>query len=268
MGGGIATMPDGNILYSPGDCTFFGINGHEPPQLDGEWCGKIHIIYETGVFKTVAKGVRNSQQMRLYDGNTRLSFMEIGGVVAEEVNSYDLASLEDTADGLTNFGWGRNTDGKAREGTFYVENGVGGILGTQPPCKTNAPIGEDGFVQPWVQFGRNENDAYYGISSLAIPSQGAVEMLYTEFNTGILMGTDSAAQDPDEYTGPATAYKYKLFDSDGTTELSALNELVRAELGEVGYYRGDPRLFHYPDGTVGVLIERTGVFYKLTEIAL
>ena len=262
-------MPDGNILYGPGDCTFFGINGHEPPQLDDEWCGKIHILYpdQPGVYKTVAKGVRNSQQMRLYNGNTRLAFMEIGGVTAEEVNSYDLADLENTNDGLANFGWGRNTDGFAREGTFYVEDGIGGILGTQPPCLKNTPIPEDGFVQPWVQFCHTPDDAYYGISSLAIPSSGSVEMLYTEFNTGILMGTDSAAQDPDEYAGPATAYKYKLFAEDDT-EISAFNELVQEELGEVGYYRGDPRLFHYPDGTVGVFIERTGVFYKLTEVAL
>ena len=252
-------MPDGNILYGPGDCTFFGINGHEP-----------HILYpdQPGVYKTVAKGVRNSQQMRIYNGNTRLAFMEIGGVTAEEVNSYDLADLENTNDGLANFGWGRNTDGFAREGTFYVEDGIGGILGTQPPCLTNTPIPENGFVQPWVQFGRTPDDAYYGISSLAIPSSDSAEMLYTEFNTGILMGTDSAAQDPDEYAGPATAYKYKLFASDGITEISAFNELVQEELGEVFYYRGDPRLFHYPDGTVGVFIERTGVFYKLTEVAL
>eukprot|EP00956_Cyclotella_meneghiniana_P034084 scaffold101435_cov54-Cyclotella_meneghiniana.AAC.3 len=63
--------------------------------------------------------------MRLYNGNTRLAFMEIGGVTAEEVNSYDLADLNNTDDGLANFGWGRNTDGFAREGTFYVEDGIG-----------------------------------------------------------------------------------------------------------------------------------------------
>ena len=44
------------------------------------------------------------------------------------------------------------------------------------------------------------------------------------------------------------------------------NDLVREELGEVGYFCGDPRPFHYPDGTAGVFIERTGVFYKLTKI--
>ena len=49
---------------------------------------------------------------------------------------------------------------------------------------------------------------------------------------------------------------------------NGLNDLVREELGDVSYFRGDPRLFHYPDGQAGVFIERTGVFYKLTEIEL
>ena len=59
----------------------------------------------------------------------------------------------------------------------------------------------------------------------------------------------------------------KIYDTDGNLLENGLNDLVKAELGEVGYYRGDPRLFHFPDGQAGVLIERTGVFYKLTEIA-
>lgn len=290
LGGGIATMPNGNLLYSPGDCTFFGVDGRYAPQLDDEWCGKIHVLYpnKTGKYKTVAKGVRNPQQMRLYKekngkspkgdkggkktkaGKLRVAFMDIGGVTAEEVNSFNLGKLLQTKDGLTNFGWGRNIeDGKAREGVFYVENGIGGILGTQPACMMNAEIGEEGYVQPWIQFGRTAEDFFYAISSMAIPSTSDdVNLLWTEFNTGVLMGTPAKAQDPDEYTGPATAYKYKLFDSDGTTELSALNELVQKELGDVGYYRGDARLFHYPDGSVGVFIERTGVFYKLTQVAL
>ena len=32
-----------------------------------------------------------------------------------------------------------------------------------------------------------------------------------------------------------------------------------------GSERGDPRFFNFPDGTAGVLLEKTGVFYKLTE---
>ena len=49
---------------------------------------------------------------------------------------------------------------------------------------------------------------------------------------------------------------------------NGFNELVKQELGEVGYYRRYPCLFTFPDGTCGVFIERNGAFYKLTEVAL
>jgi len=31
--------------------------------------------------------------------------------------------------------------------------------------------------------------------------------------------------------------------------------------------RGDPRFFNFPDGTAGVLVEATGQFFRLTEVA-
>jgi hypothetical protein len=34
-----------------------------------------------------------------------------------------------------------------------------------------------------------------------------------------------------------------------------------------GVERPDPRFFRCPDGTAGVLIERTGQFYRMTEVA-
>ncbi len=307
LGGGIATIEDGTILWSPGDCTLYGLDGWYPPQLDHESCGKIlHIDPASkGEFRVVAKGVRNSQQMRLFEdsGNkdakkasempkggrrnlkakkskkakkgkssktpsskTLVAFMDIGGVTAEEVNAISLTKLLDSQ--IDNFGWGRNIyDGKAREGTFYVEAGDLGVPGTQPPCSTNAPIGESGFVQPWVQFGRSATDLYYGISGLAVPTRGVdkIQLLWSEFNTGHILGT---SEDFVEGAPPVTGYKLKLFDTDENVLENGLNDLVKAELGEVGYYRGDPRLFHFPDGHAGVFIERTGVFYKLTEMTL
>mmetsp|Transcript_11543 Transcript_11543/g.16029 ORF Transcript_11543/g.16029 Transcript_11543/m.16029 type:complete len:87 (-) Transcript_11543:36-296(-) len=80
------------------------------------------------------------------------------------------------------------------------------------------------------------------------------------------MGTETAYASPEEYAGPATSYKYRLYDTSGNELTGALNDLVKEELGEVGYYRGDPRLFHFPDGQAGVFIERTGCFYSLAEI--
>jgi len=97
LGGGIATVDDGGqtkILWSTGDCTIYGIDGHYVPQLDREWCGKIHLIDPStkGSYRTVAKGVRNSQQMRIFSPGDRnpnltnpstfLAFMAIGGVTA------------------------------------------------------------------------------------------------------------------------------------------------------------------------------------------
>ena len=146
------------------------------------------------------------------------------------------------------------TDHKAREGTFYVNAGIGGVLGTHPTCKENAPAGEPGYVQPWIQFGRTPTDFFYGISSLAIPTAGndKLHLLWSEFNTGKILGTDKKFV---EGASPATSYKIKIFDADDIYLEKGLNDLVKVELGEVGFCRGDPRLFNCPDGQAGVFIE-------------
>lgn len=281
LGGGIATLPDGNILWSPGDCTVFGMDGLYAPQMNSQWCGKIHLIdtSKTGMHTMVLKGVRNSQQMRVYNKyskekaivgdkkNTKkfkVAFMDIGGVTAEEVNVIKLKDV--LKEKAHNFGWGRNMkDGKAREGTFYISAGIGGVL-AEPLCTADAPIDEPGYIQPWIQFGRTATDFFYGISSLAIPSKGVdtVNLMWTEFNTGIIMGTPFEKNDN---AGPEPSFKYRLFYSN-STEISSMNHFVQVELGDVGFYRGDSRLFHYPDGSPGCFMERTGVFYKLTEIPI
>eukprot|EP00548_Thalassiothrix_antarctica_P008021 CAMPEP_0194142260 /NCGR_PEP_ID=MMETSP0152-20130528/11575_1 /TAXON_ID=1049557 /ORGANISM="Thalassiothrix antarctica, Strain L6-D1" /LENGTH=523 /DNA_ID=CAMNT_0038841171 /DNA_START=287 /DNA_END=1858 /DNA_ORIENTATION=- len=294
LGGGVTTLPDGKILWSTGDCTVYGTDGSYAPQLDFESCGKILKIdpTEKGSYTVAAKGVRNSQQMRVFeqeeDGRRErvlrkseqgkkskkspakkmiVSFMDIGGVTAEEVNAFPVEALD--LDEILNFGWGRNLmDGKAREGTFYVNHGKAFVLGAEPSCNSDAPLGEDGFHQPWVQFGRNGFDSFFGISSMAIPSEGSMlKLIWSEFNTGKLLGTYDAYR---EGAQPSEAFKLKIFDETGT-EIDGLNPLVVEELGEdnVGFTsRGDPRLFHFPDGELGVLIERTGVFYKVNEIML
>ena len=95
-----------------------------------------------------------------------------------------------------------------------------------------------------------------------------LKLIWTEFNTGTLLGTNKRAKWGRNYKRPATSYKIKVYDADGNYLENGFNDLVKEELGEVGYYRGDPRLFHYPDGRAGVFIERTGVFYKLKEIEI
>jgi len=288
LGGRIATTPEG-ILYSTGDSLVYGLDGSYAPQLDHETSGKILLIdpNSRGQFKIVAKGVRNSQQMRVVStknqksqkGNKKgksnkkqkgtknaedlLFFMDIGGVTAEEVNVVPLKDLLENSE-IENFGWGRNLyDGKAREGTFYIEPGKAGVF-QNPKCEEEAPSPENGYIQPWIQFGRTETDFFHAISSFAIPTNHVehIKILCGEMNTGQILGTDESS----EMNTPVKAYKLKLYyDGWGWLE-NGLNDLVLEELGEVGYYRGDPRVFHYPDGTAGVFIERTGAFYKLSEI--
>jgi len=194
---------------------------------------------------------------------TVLAFMDIGGVTAEEVNAFPLERIMNGE--MLNFGWGRNLhDGKAREGTFYVNQGKAFVLGTEPSCAGNTPLGESGFVQPWIQFGRTDTDVYYGICSFAIPSQkesGMLELIYSEFNTGQLLGTPTKFQ---EGAAPSTSFKLKIFDEEGT-EFENVNFLVERDVGESFSYRGDPRLFHFPDGVMGLFMERTGKFYTVTE---
>jgi len=299
LGGGALTVEGGKILWSVGDCTIFGFDGSYAPQSDDQTCGKILLIdsTEVGSFEIAAKGVRNSQQMRVKEGTMEatttlipsakkakskkgikgkkskgstnpntLVFMDIGGVTAEEVNAVSMEDILDTST-IENFGWGRNQiDGKAREGTFYIAPGYGAVLGDQPACESPIASPEEGYIHPWIQFGRTEFDFYYGICSFVVSDESfnKLSLVWTEFNTGNVLGTtESYSSD-----GPSKGYKINLYDTDMTPLPSGFNDLVKEELGEVGYYRGDPRLFHYPDGTAGVFIERTGVFYKLTEIAI
>ena len=88
-------------------------------------------------------------------------------------------------------------------------------------------------------------------------------LIWSEFNTGTLFGTLSEYEEGAE---PAPVFKIKLSDNVGPLP-NEMNSLVTTELGlgENDPNRGDPRLFHFPDGEIGVLMERTGVFYKLTQ---
>mmetsp|Transcript_4311 Transcript_4311/g.5298 ORF Transcript_4311/g.5298 Transcript_4311/m.5298 type:complete len:442 (+) Transcript_4311:258-1583(+) len=277
LGGAIVTLDNGNVLWGVGDCLPYGTDGRFASQLDSEHCGSILSINpDDSSHKIVAKGVRNPQQFRIinrknFPGKDVLIFSDIGGVTAEEVNGIKVKRLLDS-DHIANFGWGRSlVDGKAREGTFYVGAGVMGVLGTDPPCEGDAPIKEPGYEQPWIQFGRTATDYFYAISGFAVayPSFDKLELIWSEFNTGLIMGTTKHFTIKSrKYNGPAKGFKIRLYDEQGNYLEHGTNDLVKEALGDeaAGYFRGDPRLFHYPDGTAGAFIERTGTFYRLTEI--
>ena len=69
LGGGIASTGDGSFLWSVGDCLPYGLIGMYAIQLDDETRGKIlKIGADTpGSFRVVAKRVRNSQQMKIFN---------------------------------------------------------------------------------------------------------------------------------------------------------------------------------------------------------
>ena len=60
----------------------------------------------------------------------------------------------------------------------------------------------------------------------------------------------------------------EIYDTNGNYLENRVKDSFLQELSSVGRYRGDPRLFHYPDGTAGALNERTSTFYRLTEIKI
>ena len=101
----------------------------------------------TGTTEIVAIGMRNVQRLIVdaNGGDPHLVAVDIGGWIAEEVDAIPLGDL--LLGGVrANCGWGRHpADGKAREGTFYIDAN-GAAVG-------NAPL-ESGFVQPIAQFGR------------------------------------------------------------------------------------------------------------------
>merc|ERR1712232_612104 len=130
--------------------------------------------------------------------------------------------------------------------------------------------GEEGYIQPWIEFGRHGFDFFFGISGMAIPPPGSgdLTLVWLEFNTGKLLGTVGPYQ---EGAPPAEPFKLRIFGETGFELINGLNDLVVEELPEdvvAGVPRGDPRMFHFPDGQMGVLIERLGIFYKLNEVML
>ena len=93
----------------------------------------------------------------LDDRGRTLGLADIGGVTAEEVNFAPLSAILDTRT-VENFGWGRNADGLAREGTFYVGEGIAGVGTTEPPALGEAPTPEAGFIQPYAEYGRDDKE--------------------------------------------------------------------------------------------------------------
>ena len=260
-GGGMLTLSDGRILFATGDALPLGADGRAAPQDPTEHVGKLLLINpEDGSIEVAAQGVRNVQRLQLIPNDdpseVLVGFADIGGVTAEEVNYVRLADLLDTST-IENFGWGRNEDGNAREGTFYIGPGVPLVQNTDPPVIGRAPSPEPGFIQPHAQYSRNDPNGGIAVSGPVISdiSFSEITSLFGDLGSGLAYATT------DPLTGTdVEVKKVNLIDEDGTP-LTSFNDLA----DDPNLARVDPRFFLFPDGTAGVLLEKTGEFFRLTE---
>ncbi|MEA3277971.1 MAG: hypothetical protein U9Q81_22335 [Pseudomonadota bacterium] len=254
-GGGLLVLPDGRLLFAAGDSLPFGTEGRFTAQDDNEHVSKLLIIDPaTSTVEPAGKGVRNVQRLTYADDKqTMIGFADIGGVTAEEVNFVSTADIMDTST-VENFGWGRNADGLAREGTFYVGPGIPGLFGTEPPAEGIAPTPEPAFIQPQSQFGRSDPAQFIAVSGPVASKQSldTVTHLFGNLSSGSVYASIAS------FTATAApVYEVNLVDEYGNP--TTLNTLA-------GGVRSDPRFFDFPDGKAGVLLEATGRFYELTQI--
>lgn len=254
-GGALEVLPDGRLLFATGDALPFGLDGRFAPQDDNSHLGKILIVDpEDGSLEVAAKGVRNVQHFQMIDSTPDtpdlLGFADIGSFTAEEVNVVSLLDLYNTDD-IENFGWGRNPDGLAREGTFYIDSGLALDL-AGPIAVANAPEPESGFLQPFAQYGREES-SFSAITGPVVSSSSfdVISSLFGDLSRSEVWATTASLTDKN-----VPVFQVNLFDS-------MLNE---TSLLDLAGGRADPRFFNFPDGSAGVLLERTGDFYRLTEL--
>ena len=132
-GGGLVVLNDGSVLAAFGDSGDAGEDGRSYAQDPTNHLAKIvRINPADGSATVLAMGVRNVQRLVIdpNGGDPRLNFVDLGGFIAEEIHSVRVADLLGASSPL-NFGWGRNADGKAREGTFYIDV-TGSAVGAAP----------------------------------------------------------------------------------------------------------------------------------------
>jgi hypothetical protein len=294
---------NGKVLFGTADSLPFGTDGRDAPQDPNSHLSSILAIDPSdGSFDIVAIGLRNPQHFEVIDnyhdrhGSSPLllSFMDIGGVTAEEVNDVSLADLFDTnveqlqgdrSGSIENFGWGRNADGKAREGTFYIQPGAPGILGTEPPYDSDAvSIPEPGFIQPYAQYNKRVSPLDFVAVTGPVTSKKSfkyeMEMVFADLPSGQVMFTkesDFTAIDVEVFIaklkikadGFGDGASGTNGDNSGVSSSGDLNNpfLVDTDLFTLALgVRPDPRFFRFPNGKAGVLLEATGDHYELLEL--
>lgn len=256
-GGGMLVLPDGSLAYARGDQLGFNVDGRAAPQDDTSTVGHLLLIDpDNGSVEVAASGIRNVQRLTFADeAQTRIAFADIGGVTAEEINVISVADLTDTS-AVENYGWGRNADGNAREGTFYINEGAGAVPGTVAEAIGEAPSPEAGFVQPYAQFNREPGAGFFAVTGpvWSDVSFSEIDLLFGDLVTGELFATIDSTSD-------------SLNDVFSVTLLDMLgNETSLLDVGNIG--RVDLRFFNFADGGAGLLLELTGQVFRISEVTL
>jgi hypothetical protein len=116
-----------------------------------------------------------------------------------------------------------------------------------------APVPEAGFTQPIAQFGR-EGAPLVAVTGpvSSFLSFSSITSLFGDLPTGKVFAVTGAPGAPGQIV-----YAVNLVNS----------ALAPVTLSGLAGGRPDPRFFLFPDGTAGVLLERTGAFYRLTQIS-
>ena len=233
-GGGLIVIPDGRLAYTTGDNLPFGMEGRRAPQDDSSHLSKLLIVDPaTGDVEVAAKGLRNVQHIQRTVEPSGIAFADIGGVTAEEVNFISWADFLDTSI-IENFGWGRNADGLAREGTFYVGEGIPFKLGDQPMAVGMAPVPENGFRQPLAQYGRGALSPFNFVAAsgpaVSNKSFQQISLVFGDLPSGQVYATTEKITGTD-----VPLYLVNLANPDGSAIGNSLNELTGG--------RSDPRFF-------------------------
>jgi Glucose / Sorbosone dehydrogenase len=245
-GGGLNVLSNGKLLFAVGDNGDAGEDGRRFAQDSTTHLGKLLVVDpNSGAFNVAAQGVRNPQRLVSVNnqGTTYIGFADIGGKVAEEINFISADRLLSTS-AIANFGWGRNADSLAREGAFYIDPAGNGI-GVAPPA-------EAGFIQPFAQWGREGARFVAGSGPvLSDSSFSSLSSVFGDLASGKVYGT----------LGDITGLNQTVFELDLYNSALQLTNLDMLAGG-----RADPRFFNFADGSAGLLLERTGEFFTLTEI--
>lgn len=289
-GGGMALAPDGRIIFARGDFTPAGFGGRAAPQqlqnlpdTAMNTVGKILLIDpHDGDVEIAAIGTRNVEQMQVVGKypNQRVIWGNIGRIIAEEVNSLSMSEL--LTPPIENLGWGCDagndglwaSDGNcenlpilpnviptvvdatevSREGTFKIDQG---LLGGGPFTLPGLQDPGDTTIKPLAQYSRFTEEGSFAISGPVVSDKSfhTITALFTDLASGKVFAIKDNLDGTD-----VTVYRVNLINEDGTP-------LANNSFNDLTGGRVDPRLFTFPSGKAGVLLESTGDMYRLREVS-